>query len=118
MAMDVSITIEGIECIHISEFSKMLGRSVPSIRYLIEEGNAVRRLSSIRIGSRIYIPRFEITGYPFSVAGPGVVKDIYHYVPKDGRYIKQLCEECTYGHGCALAQEAATKANSVPKGDD
>lgn len=116
--VNVSISINGEEYLHISDFANTLGRSIPSTRYLIEKGNAIRYLASTRIGSRLYIPKFELTGYPFALSGPATVKDIYHYVlGKDGKYVKQLCTECTYGQGCQIALEAAEKAKKVPKGD-
>lgn len=116
--VSVSISINGEEYLHISDFASTLGRSVPSTRYLIENGNSIRHLASTRIGSRLYIPKFELTGYPFALSGPAPVKDIYHYVlNEEGKYVKRLCTECTYGQGCQVALEAAEKAKKVPKGD-
>ena len=115
--LDVETTINGVECIHIRDAAALWHRSIPSIRYLIENGNAVRPLAHIRVGSRLYIPKFELTGYPFCLSGPGTVKDVYHYVLKDGEYVKELCNECTFGQGCEKAQAAAAKARELPQGD-
>lgn len=116
--LDVTVKINDIDCMHIRDAAALWHRSIPSIRYLIENGNSIRPLAHIRVGSRLYIPKFEITGYPFCLSGPGAVKDVYHYVlNEEGEYVKKLCPECTFGQGCSAANEAATKAKELPTGD-
>lgn len=110
-------TLEGVDMIHIAEFSDLLGRSVQSTRRIIENGNAVRKLKSYRDRSRLMIPVSEITGYPFVNAGHSDnAREIFHFrFVEDGKVERYFCEKCTYGQGC----EERIKADAaiIPEGD-
>jgi hypothetical protein len=88
------------EYLHIEEFAELLEHTVPSIRYLIQHGNAIRKMEHIKEGSRFFIPVKELTSYPFVPGGrTSGILEIYHYRNINGRYIKELCVPCTYNGG-------------------
>jgi hypothetical protein len=89
------------EYVHIAEFAYLVGKSVSAIRYLILHGNIMRKMKSIREGSKFYIPLSELAEFPFIVCGKSSgVKDIFHYqLSGTGAYVPVLCEECTYKGG-------------------
>ena len=103
----LSVDGKELEVVHIAEIAQETGRSVQSLRYLIETGNQVRKLKRIYDRSRIMIPKTEIEGYPFITQGSGNAKSIYHYRLENGKYVKYTCTECTFGtEGCAARKIA------------
>lgn len=108
-------TIHNIDMIHISEFTQFTNRSVTSVRYLIENGNVVRKLKSFRDRSRLMIPLTELYGYPFVRQGSAMGKrEIYHYNNKGEEVI---CPICSYTQEMCNERKRAD-ALECPKGDD
>ena len=107
-------TYEDIPMVHINEMSNHIHKSVQNIRYLIENGNGIRKMKFFRDGSRLMIPTTEIYGFPFINKGwKEITPSIYHYDVNGERF---LCEQCTYGeHFCEDRQKAEDLV--VPQGD-
>lgn len=108
----MTIIIHDIPMMHIMDVAEITGRSVTSLRYLIEHGNTIRKLKFYRDRSKLYIPVAELYGYPFISRGGGEHRQIYHY---NDKFEKYLCTECTFGTGCA-GRETADNLE-VPEGD-
>lgn len=109
---------DNIGFVHITEFAQAIGMSNQSIRYLIEQGNTVRRMKFFRDRSRLMIPVAELEGYPFVQAGfASGAREIYHYQKQaDNTYKRVLCEQCSYGDcPCELRSKADNLV--VPEGD-
>lgn len=110
-------SMNNIELIHIAEFAAITDRSIRSTRHLVEDGNAIRKLKAFRDRSRLMIPVVELTGYPLTDKGPTAgLRNIYHYNLVDGKYIKTLCEQCTFGTEMCPERKAADEL-VVPEGD-
>lgn len=104
------------ECIRIQDYCAIVNRSFASVRHLVFEGNAIRKMKHARLGGTIYIPLKELRGYPHTK--PGTQKygqDIYHDIVVDESVDdntpiveRQLCPCCTYGNPneCALRKAA------------
>jgi hypothetical protein len=58
-------TIAGIDYLSIKEFAAWTRHSKQAIRKLIETGNRIRKLQSIKDGVHTYIPFYEIADFPF-----------------------------------------------------
>lgn len=96
------IVINGRQHVHISDFAKMTGKSIPGIRNLYLNGNMIRKLQGKRISRGIYIELDEFYIYPFLPGGrPEVRKSVYHY-DENGIHI---CQECTDGQRCPLVND-------------
>ena len=110
-------TLNGIDMIHISEFARITGRSIQSTRHLIEDHITIRKMKYFRDRSRLMIPVTELYGFPLTDAGYSTgPRNIYHYVLSDGKFVKELCEQCTYGEGVCEARKKADEL-IVPEGD-
>lgn len=110
-------TIHGIEMIHISEFARITGRSIQSTRHLTIDHIAMRTMKFFRDRSRLMIPVKELYGFPLTDKGPAAgVRNIYHYKLVDGKFIKTLCEQCTFGTEWCPERKAAEEL-VVPEGD-
>lgn len=110
-------TMNGIEMIHIAEFATITGRSIQSTRNLIENHISIRKMKFFRDRSRLMIPIAELYGFPLTDKGPKVgLPNIYHYKLVDGKFVKTLCQTCTYGTEWCPER---TKAEEliVPEGD-
>lgn len=110
-------TMNGIEMIHIAEFARITHRSIQSTRNLIENHISIRKMKFFRDRSRLMIPVTELYGFPLTDKGPKVgLPNIYHYVLKDGEFVKELCQTCTYGtEWCP--ERAKAEELIVPEGD-
>lgn len=111
-------TINGIDMIHITEFAELTQRSVQSTRYLIEKGNAIRKLKFFRDRSRLMIPLTELKGFPLSEPGHASAgKIISHYkLDENGIYVKEVCNTCTYSSSFCEDRKQAEELE-VPLGD-
>lgn len=110
-------TLKGIEMIHIAEFARITHRSIQSTRHLIYDHIGVRLMKYYRDRSRVMIPVKELYGFPLTDKGPAAgVRNIYHYVVEDGKFVKKLCEQCTFGTEPCDARRAADEL-VVPEGD-
>ena len=114
-------TMQGIEMMHITDFTTLTHRSNQSTRHLIENGNVIRKMKFFRDRSRLMIPVAELFGYPLVKPGHSEYeRAIYHYdivTKEDGtRDIdKVFCKECSYGSMCAVRKIA--EETIVPEGD-
>ena len=81
------------EYIDIHEYANMTHRSVAAVRASIEQGNRVRKMRAIRVGSRYYVLSDEYHVFPYINKGKGIDR-VYHF-GKDGELI--LCDQCTNG---------------------
>lgn len=98
----------GIEYVDIHEYAHMTHRTVAAVRASIEQGNRVRKMRAIRVGSRYYIPLDEYYIFPYINKGKGADR-VYHF-DKDGEL--HLCEECTNGGGrCPKLDETGDRWN-------
>ena len=63
------------------------------------------------------IPVAELYGFPLTDKGPAAgLRNIYHYKLVDGKFVKVLCETCTFSdHWCPERQTAEDLV--VPEGD-
>lgn len=116
-----------VECIPLSLYARVTGRSVASVRHLVYEGNTIRKMKALRMMKHLFIPMTELYGFPQVDAGVsnGMV---YHWTQVDedittGYPIleRTWCKECTFGQPCevrAAAEEAPTQDLSRPIGLD
>lgn len=111
-------TLHNIEMIHIAEFARITGRSIQSTRHLIYDHIGVRLMKHFRDRSRVMIPVAELYGFPLTDKGTVAagVRNIYHYVVEDGKFVKKLCEQCTFTNE-PCAERAKADALVVPEGD-
>ena len=116
-----SYTLQGIDMMHITDFTTLTHRSNQSTRHLIEDGNVIRKMKFFRDRSRLMIPVAEMFGYPLVKPGHSEFeRAIYHYsivTKEDGTQDieRVLCKECSYGNICAARKEAEEMI--VPEGD-
>lgn len=71
----------------VNQLSSIISKSEQTIYHLINKGNAVRKMKSIKIGQTILVPCEELTEFPFTYAGRYSEDSIYHYDAK-GRVIE------------------------------
>lgn len=94
--------IDGVQYVSIADFAKITRKTVPAIRYLFLNGNAIRPLHGRRMGRSIYIRLDEFYIYPFLPGGrPEIHKSVYHY-DDTGHHI---CTDCTDGQRCPLVND-------------
>lgn len=86
---------EGREYIDIHVYAAITQRSVAAVRASIEQGNRVRKMRAIRVGSRYYILKDEFYVFPYINKGKGIDR-VYHF-EEDGEL--HLCDQCTNGGG-------------------
>ena len=111
-------TISGVEVIHIAEFARITNRSIQSTRHLIYDHIGIRLMKHFRDRSRVMIPVAELYGFPLTDKGTVAagVRNIYHYKLVDGKFVKTLCEKCTFGTEPCPERKAADEL-VVPEGD-
>jgi hypothetical protein len=74
-----SIEIQGQDCWTIQQFAKLTKRRASTIRGYIAVGNTIRKINTIRVGGKPFIPVREVFEYPFIVSG------------RPGTYGKMVC---------------------------
>ena len=110
-------TLHNIQMIHIAEFAAITHRSIQSTRHLIEDHISIRKMKFFRDRSRIMIPVAELYGFPLTDKGYATgLRNIYHYVLKDGQFVKELCQTCTFSNEWCSARREAEEL-IVPEGD-
>ncbi len=72
------INIDGEPYHTIAQFAHITNRSESSVRVLVSKGNRVRILKTVYFGGKPFIPRDELTAFPFTCAGRAL--RIYHYL--------------------------------------
>jgi hypothetical protein len=72
-----SAEIQGVECICVGDFAKVIKKSPAHISNLIAKGNSVRKLKCIRSLGAPRIPVSEITEFPFTTVGRNC--HVYYY---------------------------------------
>ena len=114
-------TMQGIDMMHITDFTTLTHRSNQATRHLIEKGNVIRKMKFFRDRSRLMIPVAELFGYPLVKPGHSEYeRAIYHYnivTKEDGTkgIGKVFCKECSYGNMCAARK--TVEEMIVPEGD-
>ncbi len=63
----------------VSQMASVTHRSDQSVYKLINRGNCIRKMKSLRIAGRILIPASELTKYPFTPVGIHSGSKVYHY---------------------------------------
>ena len=112
-------TLHNIEMIHIAEFARITNRSIQSTRHLIYDHIGIRLMKHFRDRSRVMIPVAELYGFPLTDKGTVAagVRNIYHYrLSDDGKFVKTLCEQCTFGTEPCDKRRTADEL-VVPEGD-
>ena len=71
------IQIDGDLYHTIAQFAWITNRSESSVRLLISKGNRIRKLITRYFGGKPFVPRDELTGFPFTL--PGRALRVYHY---------------------------------------
>lgn len=111
------VTYKGVELVPLNEASRMIDRSVQTIRYMLSDRQARKGITHIRDGCHTYIPLAVLQGYQYGE--PGVVSavghDVYHFIDDGtGKLRKTYCRDCTLTkEGCKLFQEAERVAAEV-----
>ena len=72
----------------INTFAKITMRSPDSIRHLTTDGNRIRVLKSIKIGSAIIIFASELVDFPFALGGRS--KWVVRYTEKGKEYKEKM----------------------------
>ena len=63
------------------------------------------------------IPVAELYGFPLTDKGPSTgLRNIYHYKLVEGKFVKTLCEKCTFSTEWCLERQTAEDL-IVPEGD-
>ncbi len=91
--MDINIKIKSLEIgekkyFTVNQMSALINKSGQTIYGLINFGNAIRRMRSIKIADRILIPIEELMEFPFTYSGAHPKDNIYHY-DEHGKIIKK-----------------------------
>ena len=84
MASDHIRFIDGIPHITVESFALRTNRQQETIRKLIRNGNAIRRLTAVKYNSYYLIPESELYDYPFVEPGKVGLEIRYHQYRKDG----------------------------------
>ncbi len=114
---DKVYTLKGIPMMHVREVSESLGLSKQWLRRLMLDGNVIRKMKFYRDRSRLMIPIAELEGFPFLDKGkPTIGVQIYHYVFKNGEWVREICKTCSYTEELCEARKKA-EALVVPEGD-
>ena len=83
------IQIGKFEYFTVSQMAALTNKSDQTIYNLILQGNAIRKMDSIKIVGRTLIPCSELEEFPFTFAGPNAKNNTYHYNEKG----KRICPE-------------------------
>lgn len=93
--------IDDKEYITIKEFSRLTNRTTSSSRYLILDGNKIRKLKAVLIDSTYFIEKDELYKFPFTDKGR-YAQSVYHY---DKDLNLKLCTACSEGLICPLHEK-------------
>ncbi len=91
--MNISVQIKplnigGKEYFTVNQMGALTNKSNQTIYTLLNGGNAIRRMKSIKIVDRVFIPVEELVEFPFTYAGAHPKNNIYHY-DKNGIIIEE-----------------------------
>jgi len=91
---EVSININGQAYWTVRQFSNLTDKEQGTIRVLINKGNRLRRLKTVKIARKPFILASELFDFPFVINGhPAVMGDfVNRFVLDEGRLI--IKEEC------------------------
>jgi len=84
--IDVVTNINGKDYYNCKVFAELTNRSEQAIRLLILNGNRIRKLKAIKVGTAIFIDKTELTEFPFCL--PGRNKVIKRFNEKAEEYIE------------------------------
>lgn len=114
---DKVYTLKNIPMMHIRDVSETIHICKQGLRHLILEGNIIRKMKFYRDRSRLMIPIAELEGFPFINKGkPAIGTQIYHYVYKEGEWVREICKQCSYTDKYCEARQKAEDL-VVPEGD-
>jgi len=82
--MDISVKIRPLEIggknyFTVNQMGALTNKSNQTIYTLINSGNAIRKMKSIKIADRVLIPIEELVEFPFTYAGARPKDNVYHY---------------------------------------
>ena len=82
--MGITVNIEPIligkkSYFTVSQMAALTNKSDQTIYNLTRQGNAIRRMKSVKIGGSRLVPCSELTEFPFTYAGPNAREEPYHY---------------------------------------
>ena len=82
--MGITLKIEPIKVgkfdyFTVSQMAALTNKSDQTIYNLVLQGNAVRKMDSIKIAGRTLIPISELEEFPFTCSGPNAKDNVYHY---------------------------------------
>ena len=82
--MDISVKIKplkigGKNYFTVNQMGALTNKSNQTIYTLINSGNAIRKMKSMKIADRVLIPIKELVEFPFTWAGSHPRDNIYHY---------------------------------------
>ena len=79
-----STEVNGVDCLTIGQFAKLVDKNNDVVRRLVYNGNRYRKLNTVKVGNLQFIPVSEIKNFPFTF--PGRKRDLeYRYdIEKDG----------------------------------
>lgn len=82
--MGITVLIEPIKIgkkyyLTVMQMAALTNKSDQTIYNLVLQGNAVRKMKSIKVAGRTLIPYSELTEFPFTFAGRDAANNIYHY---------------------------------------
>jgi hypothetical protein len=63
------LNINDCACITVKEFCELTNRSPDDIRWMINQGNKIRKLKSLKISGKNFIPIEELLEFPFAKNG-------------------------------------------------
>lgn len=76
-------TINNIDYYDSMAFCRLIKKSKVAINKLIRDGNKIRKMKCLRIGTKSFIPVSELTEYPFTTGGHN--NTIYYHNKKGER---------------------------------
>lgn len=77
--MVIKELIDGKEYYSVNVFAEIIQRTAHAVYELVRKGNAYRKLKSLKIEERVYIPASELAEFPFITGGRGGWLRPYHY---------------------------------------
>lgn len=99
-----------IEFMSINDAHKAIGRSLQTLRYLLNDRQNCKGMTHFRDGCHIWIPVKVLSGYRYGPQGATseIGRDVYHYVElENGTWQRRYCHQCTYNkEPCEMAKEA------------
>ena len=100
------IHYRNIEMMNINDACKAIGRSLQTLRYLLNDRQNIKGMAHFRDGCHVFIPTIVLRGYRYGPQGSTspIGRDVYHY---NSDWVRYYCHECTYNkEPCSLAKEA------------